>query len=354
MYKEDIAQTTQRFRAFWEGEIIDRVCLAVKAPREEQVPLPQAESDEQFLTDPDFAIDRYNAEMSNTYYGGEAFPAAWALGQLMIAAYGGRAKYGSETVWVFPTIHSGDAWASYRFDHDNRFITDALRLTQALSLDGQGKYLVGSPGIVGPLDAMAQIRGLSDFLVELAMPEYEDVIRQAHRACLEGFRYIAEAVYQGAGLQHDGHINHPGLWAPGRINNWSADWSCLISPKHFRQWMMPELEEMARFLDYNMYHLDGPNAVRHLPMILEIDELKGIQYTPGAGHGLEEAMPVYKEIQSAGRVQWVSVAYEEVEVVLRELNPRGLLIFTNAPSVEAADALLKKAEGWSTTGHLRV
>ena len=58
----------------------------------------------------------------------------------------------------------------------------------------------------------------------------------------------------------------------------------------------------------------------------------------------------YKEIQRGGRVQWAWVEYGEVETGLQELDPRGLLIITNAPSVEAADALLKNAERWSMGG----
>jgi hypothetical protein len=108
---------------------------------------------------------------------------------------------------------------------------------------------------------------------------------------------------------------------------------------------------MAGFLEYNMYHLDGPNAVRFLPMMFEIDKLRGIQYTRGAGQTHAQALPVYQQIQRAGRVQWVGCAYDDVERLLQVLDPRGLLIITRAPTIEAADELLKNAERWSTRAH---
>lgn len=348
-YKEEgLAEAKERFRAFWEGEIIDRVCLAVTAPRDRETQVPESVWEAE--TDPEVVVRRFNAAMSNTYYGGEALPMAYAPGNLLYAAYGGIGSFASRTVWVDPSIHSAEEWDGYRFDPENRFVQDVLKITEALSEDSAGKYLVGSPGIFGCLDAMALMRGMADFVVELILPEHAEPIHKAHQACLEGFKYISEAVYEAASGHQEGFLNHPALWAPGRINNWSADFCCLIGPKAFRQWMMPELEEMARLFEFNMYHFDGPNAVHHLPMILEIQQLKGIQYTPGAGQGLAEAMPVYKEIQRGGRVQWVWVAYDEVETVLQELDPRGLLIFTHAPSVEAAEELLKKAERWSADG----
>jgi hypothetical protein len=352
-YKEDLSLALERHRAFWEHEIIDRVCLSVTAPAEPRALVPEPEqestlyvSDEQFLTDPDYIVRLTNAQMANTYYGGDALPWASAPGNLLYAAYGGQASFASRTVWMDPTLTSGDQWADYRFDPANRFIEYTLRITRALAADGVGKYLVASPGVFGPLDAMAQVRGMSDFVMELALAEYAAPIRHAFRACLAGFKYISEAIYAAATNGQPGHALFGGIWASGRINNWSADFSCIIGPRQIRQWLLPELEAMAGFLEYNMYHLDGPNAARHLPILLEVG-LQGIAYARGAGHTLVEAMPVYKQIQQAGRLQTVDCAYDEVEWVLQELDPRGLMIFTHAPSVEAADALVKNAERWS-------
>lgn len=354
LYKKDFSKAKERFRAFWEHEIIDRICLAVTAPGEEQVSLPQPANERehpvtwQANTNPDYVVRLYNAVMSNTYYGGEALPVAWAPGNLLYAAYGGNARFDNGTVWVDPNIHSCEDWENYCFNPGNQFVQDTLRITMALSEDAPGKYLVGSPGVFGPLDAMSLMRGMSDFVMELALPECADFIQKAHQKVMKGFKYISEEIYKiSSTVGQDGCMVCPGFWAPGRINNWSADFSSMIGPKLFRQWMVPELEEMARFLEFNMYHLDGPDAVRHLPMLLEIDEIRGIQYTRGAGHSLSEALPVYKQIQEGGKVQYVDCAYDEVEIVLRELDPRGLLIFTDAPSIEAADMLLKKAEHWS-------
>jgi hypothetical protein len=344
-----LSNVLERHRAFWEHEIIDRVCLSVTAPRESQVPLPEPESDEQFLTDPDFIVRRTNAQMANTYYGGDALPWVSAPGNLLYAAYGGKASFASRTVWMDPTLTSGDQWADYRFDPANPYIEHTLRITRALAEDGVGKYLVASPGVFGPLDAMSQIRGMSDFVMELALAEYAGPIRHAFEACLAGFRYISEAIYAAAANGQPGHTLFGGLWAPGRINQWSADFSCIIGPRHIRQWLLPELEAMAGFLEYNMYHLDGPNAARHLPILLDgcQPRLQGIAYARGAGHTLAEAMPVYRQIQQAGRLQTLDCPYDEVEWVLQELDPRGLFIFTHAPSIEAADALVKNVERWS-------
>jgi len=349
LYKadQDLARVRKRFAAFWRGELVDRVCIAVTAPKEKPAPEPRAESDEQAHTDPEFALRRWNAHFANTYFGGEALPMAWAPGQLLYAAYGGKASFASGTVWVDPTLTDGRQWADYRFDPGNPFIGHTLRITRALAEDAPGKYLVGSPGIFGPTDAMSMIRGMADFLMEVALPEYEAPLRHAHRECVGGFKHISEAVYRAAG----GSGGCFRLWAPGRINNWSADWIYNIGPRQFEQWVLPEMQALSRMLEFNMYHLDGFRAVVHLPMMLAIPELQGIQFTLGAGHTLAEALPVYRQIQRGGKVQYIDCGPDEVELLLRELDPRGLLIFTQAPDVEAAEALLRNAARWSARRH---
>jgi len=346
-YKEDFSMARERFHAFWEHEIINRVCLAVTAPRENPVPLPEPVNDEQYLTDPEYVVRLVNAQMSNTYFGGESLPATWAPGNLLYPSYGGNGKIAISTVWVEPTMDTWEEWADYQFDPQNKWIQHTLRVTRALAEDAPGKYLVGSPGVFGAMDAMSMIRGMQEFVMDLVLEERADAVRTAHLRCIEGFKFIVNAIYEAAKYNGGDAVNHPGILAPARINNWSADFSCLIGPQTFRKWLIPEMEEMARLFEFSMYHLDGPDAARHLPMILEIGELRGIQYERGFGHTVAEALPVYKQIQQAGKVQFLGVGYNEVEWVLGELDPRGLLLFTTAPNIESADALLKNAERWS-------
>lgn len=352
MYKadQDLARVWERFAAFWQGELVDRVCLAVTAPKAERIPEPQAESDAQFHTDPEFQVLRWNAHFANTYYGGEALPMAWAPGQLLYGAYGGKGSFASGTVWVDPTLTDGQQWADYRFDPANPFIGYTLAITRALAADAPGKYLAASPGIFGPMDAMCLIRGMCDFLMELALPECEAPLRHAHRECMAGFEHITEAVDRATGLS-GGTVGCFHLWAPRRISSWSADWIYNIGPRQFERWALPEMQTLSRLLEYSFYHLDGFRAVRHLDRMLAIPELGGIQFTSGAGHTTAEALPVYQQLQRGGKVQWIPCRYDEVEVLLRELDPRGLLIETQAPGVEAAHALLRDAAVWSTRRH---
>jgi hypothetical protein len=62
-----------------------------------------------------------------------------------------------------------------------------------------------------------------------------------------------------------------------------CDFSAMIGPEMFGEFMVPVLDEMTRRLDYSMYHWDGPGAIPHLDHLLSIENLDIIQWTPGAG-----------------------------------------------------------------------
>ena len=353
-YKEDMGKTIERFKAFWEHEIIDRVCISVTAPRKDN----NLTSGEEFKInprgqvmeemDPDYIVRAYNAQMTKTYFGGDALPIAHGQGCLLYPAYGGNGYIKGKTVWVDPIIDKCQEWTGYRFDLQNIWIQKLLTITKALAKDAPGKYLVGSPGVFGAMDAMTMMMDMSQFYMDLATGECDDVLIAAHRECIRGFRLISEEIYNAAdnGQQY-GAVVYPELWAPDRINYWSADFSGAISPKLFEKWVVPEIEEMASLYKYSIYHLDGPDATRHLPVIAETKGLQGIQYTRGAGTSLADAIPVYKQIQKLGKIQYIDVDYKDVERIMEELDPGGIFIMTEAPDIQIAEELLKKVEKWS-------
>lgn len=359
LYKGDWSKTKQRFLAFWEHEIIDRVCIAVTAPREEQVPLPEPVNNRQFPdsfqanTDPEYVVRLYNAEMANTYFGGDALPLALAPGCLQFGMYGGKSTIKGGTVWPDPDILDYRDWEDYRFDPERELVQQILAIVRALADDAPGKYLVTGAGFLGPLDAMSLMRGMGDFVAELALPECEPYIRKGQAEVMRGFRYMTEHCRSALNTDRAECLLFHGLWAPDWINHWSGDFSCMLGPRQFREWMIPEIEEMSKMYDYNFYHLDGPNAAVHLPMILEVRELKGIQYCPIflTGTTTRDGLPVYKEIQRGGKLQWIECEYDEVEWLLTELDPRGVYLITTAPSTDAADELVRNAGKWSARAH---
>jgi hypothetical protein len=62
-----------------------------------------------------------------------------------------------------------------------------------------------------------------------------------------------------------------------------CDFSAMISADMFAEFMLPVLSEMCERVSYCMYHWDGPGAICHQELLLSIEKLAMLQWTPGAG-----------------------------------------------------------------------
>ena len=106
-------------------------------------------------------------------------------------------------------------------------------------------------------------------------------------------------------------------------------------------------------LDTCIFHLDGPDAARHLDALLEIEEIDAIQWVPGDGKPPARAwLPMLSKVQRAGKGLWVSAPPEDVHAILEELRPEGLMIHVEGtfPSLDEAESFIAAVQ---TTCHDR-
>ena len=119
----------------------------------------------------------------------------------------------------------------------------------------------------------------------------------------------------------------------------------MISTQMYEELVVGELLEELDFLDASIYHLDGPDALKHLDRLLAIDKLKGIQWVYGAGQPTASHwIPVLKKIQDAGKMIQIDVVPEELDIMLENLKPEGVMYTMNARTEEEGRALMKKVE----------
>jgi len=346
-YKEDWPEARERFLAFWEHDIIDRACLAVSAPREEQVPVPVAANPQVEISDIDFHLEYMNAVFSNRYYGGEAIPYMGSV--LGYAVFGGEPRFMPGTIWIDPMI---DDWetCSYEFVPENRWLQLFLELKRREYEDSRGKYLPALEGTLWPTEMISIFRGAGNLCLDLLY--HPDEVRSLQHKLLRAWKWVNSERFDIIHAEEEGTASLM-MWAPGRYFHLGCDFSAMISPKMYREFVLPETRDLAQWLDYSFYHLDGPEALQHVPALLELDALDGIQFTIGAGNmaaPVTRWLPLYKQIQDGGKLVQIFARYDEVEILLQELDPRGVFIITSAPSVEAADELLANVGKWSCRG----
>jgi hypothetical protein len=343
LYKEDWEETKARFEAWWAGEVVDRVALAVTAPRR-AANLPRPRDDEAKYRDADFLIRFYEEAFSATYFGGEAAPAPLLM--LGWAAWGCPVHFRPETVWMDPILGPEDDLGAYRFNWSNRGWVELQELTRRLAEAARGEYLLALAPLLPPGDALSSYLGPDQLCVDLL--ERPEQVRALYRHAIGVWKGMCERQWEVIGAAEQGYVCWLNLWSPTPHSTLQADFSCLISKRLFDDFVAPEVDELSRWLDHSMYHLDGPGARQHLETLLSLPKLGGIQWTPGAGNpGAMHWMPMLKRVQAAGKLLHIALAPNEVEAALGELRPEGLFIRTGCSSEEEAKELLNKAKGWT-------
>jgi len=351
-WKPDWAEARKALTGWWEHRAL---ALRVTAPKDqpwENIPHPGQPRDvQQQWTDVPHWVARCTAAMARVFYGGVAFPhmLTWIGGPGSLGLFlGAKGVPAPTTVWYEPVIHALESFPPLRLDKSCDSWRQHFALIELAQQQARGRYLVGFPDLIENIDTLAQLRDgqllLTDLLerpvwVQTKLAE----INAAFFECYDDFYRLLRDPWGGSVFcAFD-------LWGPGKTCKLQCDFSCMISEKMFREFVVPGITAQCEWLDYSMYHLDGTNAVHHLDALLEIDALDAIEWTPQAGlpnGGSPQWHDMYRRIKAAGKsVQAVGVAPEEVEPLIDAVGAEGVFIMTNAPTEAAARALLRRV-GW--------
>jgi hypothetical protein len=356
--KPDFDEAAERLEAWWRGEIADRVPIKVTAPiGDVSLPLPDRQELERWWTDPELVVPRLQTQVEATYWGGEAVPVVFPVSISMVAvlaAYLGCPYRftGTTTAWSEPVIEDWGDLPPLVFDRENEWWQKSAALIEAATRRAPGRFLIGLPDLNGPGEVLARLRGTEELLLDLAddptplkpaLSRINEVWRQCHAACSDVI-----------GAHVPGSIFWMGIWSGQPSSDLQCDFSCMISPAMFREFFLPAIAQQTEWVPRTIYHLDGPDALRHLDDLLSLPRLTGIQWVPGAGAPpMSDWLDVLKRILAAGKLLYVSCEPEEVEVLLRELPHRGLLLDTACGTPEEARGLVKLAARLSATASAR-
>jgi 5-methyltetrahydrofolate--homocysteine methyltransferase len=128
-------------------------------------------------------------------------------------------------------------------------------------------------------------------------------------------------------------------WAPGPTYMLQSDFSYMISPNMFKEFVLPDLKACCDHLDYSFYHLDGIGELPHLDQLLSIPNLHGIQWIPGAGKPPPSEWPeVLDRIRSAGKLVQVYATPEEARKIVRRHGGKGFYFALSGADITDASA----------------
>ena len=353
LFKEDWDKCTERFDAFWEGEIIDRCLTSVVSRRSKPVAVKTENITASSLEEKWFNCDyRYNQAIKDfaaTYYGGEAFPNFVAnLGPGVAAAYMG-AEYAlhEDTVWfeIDKTQNSWDNLLNLKHDENSEMWLRTNELLDYFLERANGNFMVCNTDLGGTLDIAASLRGTEQLLMDLYdyPEEVKMLINKIDEIWLSCYNSLQNKINK---YQHGSTDWYP-TWCRGKKTySIQCDFSAMISPPQFEEFVKPSLIRQSEIMDRTIYHLDGPGEIPHLDHILDIDAIDGIQWCPGDGQpgGCDEIWyPMYQKIQEKGKKLIVLYAdNNKVEQLFENISPKGVFLQTRCETENEANEFLKK------------
>lgn len=342
-YKPDLEDAKRYWRAYWQGEIIDRPLAAVKAFKDirNAPPWPRAVNG---LGNTDAALAEWNDWAARVAWLGEAMPFLNPnFGPDMFAAWlGGQLEHSSlsdePTTWAVPVVND---WDNHDLEHPRGIWWERMLDFMRKAADAtRGKAIVGVPDLHSNMDALAALRGPENLCLDIL--ETPGKIDLAMHSMRRAYRPIFEALESAGEMIQRGYIGWVPFYCEQRFACIQCDFICMISPEHFRRWILPALEEEATYLDHCVFHLDGPGALVHLDDILAISNVDVIQWIPGAGSPPQiEWMDLLMQIQKAGKGLHIMCSVEEVKEFHKFLRPEGVLYDVWASSIQEGENLLK-------------
>lgn len=301
-------------------------------------------------------VARYRHFCENHAFMAEAFPNLNAdFGPGSVAGYlGSEIKFSEDTVWFEPCVEEWGGFPPLVFNPEAKWWKRHERLvTELRELVGDDFY-IGMPDLMENIDVLASLRGTENTIFD-TMDEPEEIterIRQVSEAYFEYYDRFYELVKNEA----DGGSCYTvfQIWGPGRTAKLQCDFAAMLSPESFREFIQEPLRAQAKKLDNVLYHLDGPDCIRHLDAILEIDEIDALQWTSG-DYGpdgtMEQWYEIYDRARAAGKSIWVKVYSGEFkdwiknsDRIVERYGSHSLFLHFPEMSMEQAHTLLEHAE----------
>jgi len=347
----DWASAAHRMDAFWQGQSTDRpaILLTVPKPQGERIPVPEPEGPEQKYFDPEFVLRRCEAELGNSWHMAESLPAATrAMMAGWLPTYGSRIVADDATIWIDQIIESWDRVPDWESAWDDQGWRRLLGLLEYLVQHAKGRFFVGCPPMLPPNDLLSMLRGCVGYLFDLA--DHPDEIKHAQSIMTRNYLRMFDTVNRVCHTQFEGYHEHYPVWSREPLITTQSDISCTLSEAMFEEFIVPELEQIMGHTGRAIYHLDGPDAIKHLDRVLDIPGMAMLQWVSGAGQpgGFQHWAELFDRAQEHGKAILLPCGVDQLEQAVQRFRPELTYIWCGeVPTRRQADEVLLNLERWT-------
>jgi 5-methyltetrahydrofolate--homocysteine methyltransferase len=326
---------------WWAGELrrpLLQVAVEGRQAGRDEPPLPSRDFLAQYddSVSADEIVDRLDWELSRLTFLADGFPHVFVnFGAGVLAAMiGAKLEARPETVWFSPPAVRDIRDIHFAFDPANRWLARVKDVCQAAVARWKGLVQVSMTDLGGTLDVLSTFRPGEALLLDLYdhPADVERLTWELHDLWFRCFDEIDAVLRRG----NPGYSAWPGFFCSKRHYVLQCDFAYMLSPDMFGRFVRPELVAACGRLDCPFYHLDGAGQLAHLDALLSIDELRGVQWVPGAGAPDCRHWPdVYRRIRRAGKLVqiWLGEDLDWLDVIADQLGgAEGIVVVGRVPA----------------------
>ena len=353
IYVDNWESIKDRFEKWWNCDVLDkplmRIVAAGKPGNIIEVEEPNDPKDK-FLNVSNI-IKRSRNYFETHHFLADAFPSANInLGPGSMALYlGGEPEFTWNTLWFREKCESPEDFKGLHFNKDNYWWLVHQKMMQEAVELANGEFFINIPDIVENLDILSALRGPQNLCFDLidnseAVHEGLKIIDKYY------FNYYDGCYKLLKDKDNSSSYTFYNVLGKGRTAKIQCDFCAMISPQMFRDLVQPSLRKQCQNLDYSIYHLDGPDAIKHVPALMEIKELNALQWTCGAGKpdgSCQDWYFIYDQVLAAGKSLWIFIEDGSPEDwernalrLVKHYGAKGLyLIFPDFPDLYSAQRM---------------
>ncbi len=360
LYKKNWEETKKKWESYWKRENTGRPLMCVWALKEEARDLdreaelkPKSMFDK--YQDAERMVERFRYFCETHEFMGESFPnISLDFGPGSMAGYlGSEIVFNEDTVWFDECVEDWLDYKDLEFDPDNKWFKQHVELFKRVKELAGDDFLIGIPDIMENIDVLASMRGAQNTIFDM-IDEPEEITRRIEQVTNLYQKYY-DAFYDIVKDENGASCYTVfQIWGPGKTVKLQCDFSAMMAPDNFHEFIKDSLIKQAKGLDHIIYHLDGPDAIKHMDALMEVEAIDALQWTSG-DHGpdgtIEEWYQIYDKAVAAGKGLWVKVYTGEVEEWIERLDKliarygtNALFLYFNPMSMEQATKLMDYAE----------
>ncbi len=362
-YKKNWEETKQKFEDYWNhcntGTPLMRIVAEKPGHSPYEIPkeLQWGGNMEDKYMDAERIVARFYHYCETHEFLAESFPNLSAdFGPGSVASYlGSGIEFHEDTVWFNEWVEDWEETPPLVYSKEGEWYQRHIALVKKCrELVGED-FPVCIPDLMENVDVLASLRGAQDLIFDM-VDEPEEIEKRVQEVT-DLYQKYYDDFYDIVNYEEGSAYTVFQIFGSGKTVKLQCDFSAMMSPDNFREFVVDSLRQQCQGMDHVLYHLDGPDAIKHMDALMEVEGIDALQWTSG-DHGpdgtQEEWDVIYDKARRAGKSLWIKVYSGEFEdwikntdrIVQKYGSHSLFLYFPDMPMEQAQRLLAYAQEHW--------